>query len=309
MTAAYTPQVLRAVVDRALAEDAPFGDLTSEAFVPATARARAVVRAREACVVACGDVVAAVMTACSDPASPAGAVRVTDVVPDGERLAPGDVLAVVEGPARAVLRGERVALNLLARAVAVATRTAAYVAAVGDAVSASGRPVRVVDTRKTTPGLRALEKHAVTCGGGSNHRYSLSDAVMVKDNHLAALLGADGEVTSALRAAAARLPHTAHLEVEVDRLDQIEPVLASGVVGTLMLDNFSLEDLRAGAALVAGRALVEASGGVTLETIGAIARTGVDLVSVGALTHGAGSVDLGLDMELATSTAAADPRP
>ncbi|GMA32016.1 carboxylating nicotinate-nucleotide diphosphorylase [Litorihabitans aurantiacus] len=290
-----TAAAIDAVVRLALAEDAPHGDLTAAAFVPAAARADAVVRAREAGVMACGDVVAAVMRAV-DPA-----VCVTEVLPDGEAFAPGDVLARIAGPARAVLTGERVMLNLLARMVAVATRTAAYVAEVDGALSARGRVVRVVDTRKTTPGLRALEKHAVVCGGGHNHRFSLSDAVMVKDNHLTTHPA--GEITRALREAADRLPHTTHLEVEVDRLDQVEPVLASGVVGTIMLDNFSLEDLRAGVAQVAGRALVEASGGVTLASIGAIARTGVDLVSVGALTHGAGSVDLGLDIDVTSPTA------
>ncbi|PWD50230.1 nicotinate-nucleotide diphosphorylase (carboxylating) [Serinibacter arcticus] len=286
-----TTQALDAVVALALAEDAPFGDVTGEVFVPATAVASAQVRAREAGVMACGDVVAAVMRAV-DPA-----VVVSAVVPDGEAFAPGDALAEISGPARAVLRGERVLLNLLARTVAVATRTRQHVDAVDGAVSAAtGRPVRVVDTRKTTPGLRALEKHAVTCGGGHNHRYSLSDAVMVKDNHLTTV-PAD-ELTDALRAAAARLPHTTHIEVEVDRLDQIEPVLSSGVVGTIMLDNFGLSDLRTGVAQVAGRALVEASGGVTLASIGEIARTGVDLVSVGALTHGAGAIDLGLDIAI-----------
>lgn len=290
-----TRQALDAVVTLALLEDAPHGDLTGEAFVPASARARAVVRAREAGVMACGDVVAAVMRAVDLD------VVVSDVVPDGAAFVPGDVLAVIEGPARAVLRGERTALNLLARMVAVATRTRGFVAEVDGARSASGLPVRVVDTRKTTPGLRALEKHAVACGGGHNHRFSLSDAVMVKDNHLTTHAAHD--VTAALRTAAERLPHTTHIEVEVDRLDQIEPVLASGVVGTIMLDNFSLADLAAGVAQVAGRALVEASGGVTLATVGAIARTGVDLVSVGALTHGAGSVDLGLDIDVSDAGA------
>ena len=168
----------------------------------------------------------------------------------------------------------------------IATLTAAYVAAAGPGV-------RVVDTRKTTPGLRAVERHAVRCGGGHNHRFSLSDAVMAKDNHLALV----DDVTAAIRAARARLPHTTHLEVEVDRLDQIEPVLAGGV-DTIMLDNFALEDLRKGVEVVAGRALVEASGGVDLDTIGAIAGTGVDVVSVGALTHSVRNLDLGLDVRL-----------
>lgn len=290
-----TSAALDAVVTLALLEDAPAGDLTGEAFVPADARADAVVRAREPGVMACGAVVAAVMAAV-DPE-----VRVSDVLPDGKAFAAGALLARIEGPARAVFRGERVVLNLLARMIAVATRTRTYVAEVDGAVSATGRPVRVVDTRKTTPGLRALEKHAVVCGGGHNHRFSLSDAVMVKDNHLTT--HPFDSIAEALREAADRLPHTVHIEVEVDRLDQIEPVLASGVVDTIMLDNFSLDDLRAGVARVNGRALVEASGGVTLASIGAIARTGVDLVSVGALTHGAGSVDLGLDIDVSGTVA------
>lgn len=288
---------LRAIVEAALAEDAPWGDLTSEAFVPASAVATAQVRAREAGVMAGGDVIALTLLALDENAS------VNGLLPDGAWFSPSDVLATITGSARAVLRAERVLLNLLARTIAVATRTRAYVDAVGDAVSVAGRPVRVVDTRKTTPGLRALEKHAVTCGGGYNHRYSLSDAVMVKDNHLTTVT----DVTAALRAAAQRLPHTTHIEVEVDRLEQIEPVLASGVVGTIMLDNFALADLRAGVDAVAGRALIEASGGVNLTTIGAIAQTGVDLISVGALTHGVASVDIGLDIDIAAPVEVESP--
>src|SRR5699024_10635451 len=157
---------------------------------------------------------------------------------------------------------------------------------------------RIVDTRKTTPGLRALERHAVRCGGGFNHRFSLSDAVMAKDNHLALL----GDVTEAIHAARATLPHTTHLEVEVDRIDQIEPVLAGGV-DTIMLDNFSLEDLRAGVRMVAGRAIVEASGGIELDTVAEVAATGVDVISVGALTHSVRSLDLGLDMRVSPAEA------
>ncbi|MCT1760069.1 carboxylating nicotinate-nucleotide diphosphorylase, partial [Micrococcus luteus] len=199
------------------------------------------------------------------------------------------------GPARSVLRAERVALNLVQRLSGIATTTAAHVAA----ARAGGGHARVVDTRKTTPGLRVLERQAVRDGGGHNHRSSLSDAVMLKDNHLAALgfggAGDPGEaLTAALRAGMARLPHTTHVEVEVDRLEQIPAVLAAGV-GTIMLDNFSPAELRAGVELVAGRAVVEASGGVSVETIGAIAATGVDVISVGALTHTVRSLDLGLD--------------
>src|SRR6185437_10670535 len=155
-----------------------------------------------------------------------------------------------------------------------------------------GTKARIVDTRKTTPGLRLLERYAVRCGGGHNHRFSLSDAVLAKDNHLAALqTSTANDLTGRLRAAFARLPHTTHKEVEVDSLEQIAPVLAAGV-DTIMLDNFTLEDLRAGVAQIAGRALIEASGGISLERVREIADTGVDLISVGALTHSVRSIDL-----------------
>ncbi|WP_293784957.1 carboxylating nicotinate-nucleotide diphosphorylase [uncultured Aeromicrobium sp.] len=267
------------IVGLALEEDAPFGDLTSQVFIPAQTIARAELVAREPGVFSGGEVFAVAMTALDD------AVEVRRLRGEAERFAAGDVLASVEGPARSILRAERVALNLTQRMSGIATLTARYVAAV------AGTRARVVDTRKTTPGLRALERHAVRCGGGHNHRFSLSDAVMAKDNHLALV----EDITVAIRDARAGLPHTTHIEVEVDRLDQIEPVLEAGV-DTIMLDNFSLEDLRRGVALVAGRAIVEASGGVTLDTVGDIARTGVDVISVGALTHGVRALDLGLDI-------------
>ncbi|MGQ2911849.1 carboxylating nicotinate-nucleotide diphosphorylase [Aeromicrobium sp.] len=269
------------VVDMALAEDAPFGDVTSQVFVPAEAVARGSVVAREPGVLAGTDVLRQTFTTV-DPG-----VHVEVLMADGERFAAGDVLARVQGPARAVLQAERVALNLVQRMSGIATLTARYVEAV------AGTDVRVVDTRKTTPGLRALERHAVRCGGGHNHRFSLSDAVMAKDNHLALV----PDVTAAVRAARATLPHTMHVEVEVDRLDQVEAVLAGGV-DTIMLDNFTLDELREGVALVAGRAIVEASGGITLETIGEVARTGVDVISVGALTHSVRALDLGLDLDV-----------
>jgi nicotinate-nucleotide pyrophosphorylase (carboxylating) len=271
---------IRRVIDMALDEDAPHGDLTSEVFVPHDAVATADLAAREPGVFSGGDVLRIAMTAV-DPS-----VEVGVLVADGDAFAAGARLATVRGPARAVLRSERIALNLVQRMCGIATLTAAYVAAAGPGV-------RVADTRKTTPGLRALERHAVRCGGGHNHRFSLSDAVMAKDNHLALV----DDVTEAIRSARARLPHTTHLEVEVDRIDQIEPVLAGGV-DTIMLDNFDLEDLRKGVEVVDGRALVEASGGVSLETIGAIAGTGVDVISVGALTHSVRNLDLGLDVRL-----------
>jgi len=271
---------IQRVVDLALDEDAPFGDLTSQTLVPETAVARADLVAREPGVFAGAEVFEVAMTTL-DPS-----VKVTLDASDGDRFDTGAVLARVEGPARAVLQAERVALNLVQRMTGIATLTAAYVEAV------SGTGARVVDTRKTTPGLRALERHAVRCGGGHNHRYSLSDAVMAKDNHLAVI----PDLTAALRQAKADLPHTTHIEVEVDRLEQLEAVLESGAAGTIMLDNFSLDDLRTGVVTIAGRALVEASGGITLDTIAEVARTGVDVISVGALTHSVRALDLGLDI-------------
>lgn len=270
------------VVDLALEEDAPFGDLTSRAFIPAAASATADLVAREPGVLAGAEVFSIAMTRRDY------AVKVTDALADGSTFKAGDVLASVSGPARTVLQAERVALNLIQRMSGIATLTAQYVAAV------ASTKARVVDTRKTTPGLRALERHAVVCGGGYNHRFSLSDAVMVKDNHLALV----DDVTEAIKAAAASLPHTTHIEVEVDRLDQIEPVLASGAVGTIMLDNFSLDELRAGVEMIGDRAIVEASGGVTLDTIADIAATGVDVISVGAITHSVRALDLALDVRV-----------
>ena len=277
-----TETAIEAVVFAALEEDAPWGDITSELFVPVEATATAELNAREPGVLSGGAVIIATFAAVSAD------VTVELQLNDGDRFEAGDIIAIISGPARAVLRGERVALNLSQRMSGIATLTAQFVALV------SGTSARVVDTRKTTPGLRALERHAVRSGGGHNHRFSLSDAVLAKDNHLALQ---SGSITDVIRAARAQLGHTTHLEVEVDRLEQIEPVLAGGV-DTIILDNFSLDDLRTGVALVAGRALVEASGGVNLDTVQAIAQSGVDLISVGALTHSVRALDLGLDIRV-----------
>jgi nicotinate-nucleotide pyrophosphorylase (carboxylating) len=276
------------VVRMALLEDAPWGDLTSQTLIPASARMTAELVAREPGIFCGGQIFAAAMSL-TDPAT-----KTDLLVDEGAAFATGDILATAIGPARAVLQAERVALNFVQRLSGIATMTSRYVAEV------AGTSARVVDTRKTTPGLRLFERYAVRCGGGHNHRFSLSDAVMAKDNHLAVLTD-DGRrnLTEALGAAKASLPHTAHFEVEVDRPDQIEAVLAAGV-DTIMLDNFTLEQLREGVKQIAGRALVEASGTVRLETIGAIARTGVDIISVGALTHSVRSLDLGLDTRSTT---------
>lgn len=276
---------IEAAVRAALVEDAPWGDLTSQGLFSEAARASASLVPREPGVFSGGAVFRAAFELLD------AGVTVTDVVADGTRFEPGGVLARVEGPARSVLQSERVALNFVQRMSGTATLTSRFV----DAVAGTG--ARVVDTRKTTPGLRAFEKHAVVSGGGHNHRHSLSDAVMVKDNHLAVVTNGGTSVADALRALRARLPHTTHVEVEVDRLDQIEEVLAGGA-DTVMLDNFSLEDLRRGVDLIAGRATVEASGTVSLETVRAIAGTGVDVISVGALTHSARALDLGLDVRV-----------
>lgn len=280
-----TAATLTRVVAAALEEDAPWGDLTSEALIPADATATADLVAREPGVFSGGTVFTAAF-ALTDPD-----VTVDLHVGDGDAFETGDVLASVSGSARSILTAERVALNFTQRMSGIATVTAEYVRAVAQT------PVRIADTRKTTPGLRAFERHAVACGGGSNHRYSLSDAVMAKDNHLAVLTRSGVDTATALRAAIARLPHTAHVVVEVDRLDQIPAVLEGGA-HTVLLDNFTLDDLRAGVTMIDGRATVEASGGVNLDTVAAIAATGVDVISVGALTHSARALDLGLDLRI-----------
>lgn len=280
-----TRATLTRVVGAALEEDAPWGDLTSTTLLPAEATATADLVAREPGVFSGGTVFAAAFALTDDE-------LIVDVhVGDGDEFAAGDVLASVSGSARSILTAERVALNFAQRMSGIASLTAAYVSAI------EGTAARIADTRKTTPGLRAFERHAVESGGGRNHRYSLSDAVMAKDNHLAVLTRSGLDLATALRQALSRLPHTTHVVVEVDRLDQIPAVLDGGA-HTVLLDNFSLDDLRAGVALIDGRATVEASGGVNLDTVGDIARTGVDVISVGALTHSARALDLGLDLRI-----------
>ena len=276
-----TSETIRTAVAAALREDAPWGDITAEAAIPAEATLRVAVVAREPGIVAGGAVIEEVFRQVS--------VAVAELAPEGTRFVAGERLAVVEGPARAILTAERTALNFAQRMSAIATLTARFVELAG--------PARIADTRKTTPGLRAFEKHAVRVGGGTNHRFGLSDAVMVKDNHLAALGVAQAsatELTAALRGLRERVGHTTSIIVEVDRLDQVEAVVNAGV-DTILLDNFTLADVRAAVELIAGRVTVEASGNVNLETVAEIAATGVDVISVGAITHSAGVLDLGLD--------------
>jgi nicotinate-nucleotide pyrophosphorylase (carboxylating) len=281
-----SPQVIAEAVRRALAEDAPWGDITSERLIPADARLSAKLVAREPGVLSGMAVFSAAM-ALTDSAT-----EVQQVLADGARFERGTVLATVDGAARPVLTAERVALNFVQRMSGIATMTGSFVAAV------AGTKARIVDTRKTTPGLRLFERYAVRCGGGNNHRFSLSDAMLAKDNHLAVLTrNGERDLTDALREVRRALPHTTHLEVEVDRPDQIAAVLDAGV-DTIMLDNFTLDQMRAAVQQIAGRALVEASGSVKLDAVRAIAETGVDIISVGALTHSARALDLGLDAQI-----------
>ncbi len=275
--------LIEPVVRAALAEDlGRAGDVTGQACIPEGARMRAVVGARKPGVLAGIDCVRlAVLT--MDPKATVD-IRVSD----GEAFAAGAVLAEIEGDARALLAAERTALNLLQRLCGVATLTRDYVRAV------EGTGARIADTRKTTPGLRALEKHAVLCGGGTNHRFGLDDAILIKDNHVAVC----GGVSEAIAAARAAVGHLMKVEVEIDGLDQLGAALA-GRPDVIMLDNFSLDDLRTAVARTAaspfGKVLLEASGGVNLTTVRAIAETGVDVISVGALTHSAPALDVGLD--------------
>jgi len=269
------------IVRAALAEDFGLGgDLTSEATVPANTRSEGALVARQAGVLAGLD--AALEAFRILDANAAFEVEVRD----GERIGPGTTIARIVCDARALLGAERTALNLLSHLSGIASATARYVAAAGDRAAIS-------ETRKTLPGLRALQKYAVRAGGGANHRFRLDDAILIKDNHIAL---ADG-VAAALDGAHARAGHLVKIEIEVDTLAQLDEVLAhkSGA-DVILLDNFSLEDLREAVRRTRGLALLEASGGVSLETVAAIAETGVDVISVGALTHSVTALDIGLDI-------------
>jgi nicotinate-nucleotide pyrophosphorylase (carboxylating) len=271
--------LIEPVVRAALAEDlGRAGDITSAACIPLGTRMRARFAARKAGTIAGLDCVRLAIAALDPTAD------YRQIASDGQAVADGAVLAEVEADARALLSAERVALNLLGRLSGVASLTAAYVQAV------EGTGAKIVCTRKTTPLLRTLEKYAVRCGGGVNHRFGLDDAILIKDNHVAAC----GGVGPALRRAKAAAGHLIKIEIEVDTLAQLDEALPYGP-DVVLLDNFSLADLRTAVARAKGRAVLEASGGVTLETVRAIAETGVDVISSGALTHSAPSLDVGLD--------------
>ena len=288
MTRTLPDLLIEPVVRMALAEDlGRTGDVTAQACIPEDARFSAVFSARQAGVMAGGAVVRIAVHALDPQAT------VTVKVADGEAFEAGTVLVAVEANARALLAAERTALNLLGRMCGIATLTRTYVQAV------AGTKARIADTRKTTPGLRALEKHAVACGGGLNHRFGLDDAILIKDNHVAVC----GGVEPAMRAARAMAGHLMKVELEVDGLDQLDQALAlieQGVApDVIMLDNFTNDMLRQAVARVAarapGRVVLEASGGVNLGTVRGIAETGVDVISVGALTHSVSVLDIGLD--------------
>ena len=276
------PHMVAGAVEAALAEDlGRAGDITTAATIPASANAEAVIAARKPGVIA-GLPLAEAAFRALDPS-----VRFDAVVADGTRVSPGDVVARMSGPARPILSAERVALNYLGHLSGIATAAAAF----SDLVSHTR--AKIADTRKTTPGLRVFEKYAVRCGGGVNHRFGLDDAVLIKDNHIAVA----GGIGPALRAAKAASGHLVKVEIEVDTLDQLDEVLAEGA-DAVLLDNMTPDVLAEAVRRIGGRMIAEASGGVTLDTVMAIAESGVDIISTGWITHSAPVLDLGLDIEI-----------
>jgi nicotinate-nucleotide pyrophosphorylase (carboxylating) len=278
------PDEIRRTVQLALAEDIGDGDVTTLATVPENAALTVAMRAREFLVVAGLPLAEAAFRELSPN------VRIELLARDGHRAKAGEDLLRISGPARAILTAERVALNFVQRLSGIATLTAQFVDAI------QGTHAQILDTRKTTPGLRRLEKYAVACGGGVNHRFGLSDMVLIKDNHLAALRGAEpNAVAAAVKQARAKYPQL-KIEVEADTLEQVAQGVAAGA-DFVLLDNMTLVQLRLAVQKCKGHSKTEASGGVNLSTVRAIAETGVDFISVGAITHSARAVDIGLDFE------------
>ncbi len=279
MTHKLADVLIEPLVRAALAEDlGRGGDITSNAVVPPDARARVVMGARKEGRI-CGLDLAELAFRLID-----GTLKITRLKPEGSDVRKGDAVLEVEGNARSILAGERVALNFVGRMSGIATLTRNMQQAVGN------HKARIAATRKTTPNLRVVEKYAVVVGGGAPHRYGLDDAMMIKDNHIAMA----GGITAALKRARQSAGHTDKIEIEVDNLEQLKEVLETGA-DIIMLDNMSTPDMEAAVKLIAGRALVEASGNVTLDRIPEIASTGVDMISSGALTHSAPNFDVGLD--------------
>lgn len=276
------PSLLDKIIDQALAEDLHAGDLTTEATVDASLFASATAIAREPLVVSGGQVFTRVFQR-FDPE-----VVVSEMVAEGERVKRGAALWRARGKARSLLAAERIALNFAQRMSGIATLARIYV----DALP-KGSQTRIADTRKTTPGLRMLERHAVRVGGAHNHRNDLSSAVLIKDNHIIAA----GGIEAAISKAKSFAPHTTRIEIEVENLADLDRALSAGA-DIVMLDNFPLDDMREAVKRAKGKATLEASGGITLERIAEIADTGVDIISVGALTHSAPSADIALDLSL-----------
>lgn len=273
------PTIVEKIVRRALSEDIDRGDLTTEACVSRTVMGAAVLHAREPLVM-CGLPIVEEVYAQVD-----ALVDVDPHVDDGDSIESGAAVATISGPATSILLGERVALNFVQRLTGVSTMTRRFVDALPQGSSA-----RITDTRKTTPGLRALERYAVRCGGGYNHREDLGAAVLIKDNHIAAA----GGIRQAIERAKVRAPHTCRIECEVDTRAQLDEALAAGA-DIVMLDNFDDAQVREAVHVIAGNAIIEVSGGITLARVAALGAMGVDVISVGALTHSSPSCDLGLD--------------
>lgn len=270
---------LRKTLQTFLAEDIGLGDVTSESIFSTSERGAAKLVARESFVVAGAETVAGEVFHVQNPQ-----IALEQIVMDGTVVEKGDTILCVRGPIVDLLKAERVALNLLQRLSGIATFTSKFVKAIDK------YPARIVDTRKTTPGLRMLEKYAVQVGGGSNHRYNLADGVLIKDNHIAAC----GSITAAVERVRKSVPHTLRIEVETDTLEQVKECLACGA-DIIMLDNMSPSQMSEAIAMIGSRAIVEASGGIDLVTVKEVAATGVDIISCGALTHSAPSCDIGMD--------------
>jgi nicotinate-nucleotide pyrophosphorylase (carboxylating) len=279
-----TAEEIRRAVKNALAEDIGGGDATTSAIVPENLMARAVMCAREPLVVAGTGFAETAFRELSPK------IKIKKLSRDGQRIAAGKNLLKISGPARAILSAERVGLNFTQRLSGIATLTSQFVEAV------RGTNAKILDTRKTTPGWRRFEKYAVTCGGGTNHRLGLFDMILIKDNHLAALRNEKPDAIAAAVSRARKKFSKLKIEVEADTLKQVEQALAAGA-DFILLDNMNLKQLQQAVKIVKGRAKTEASGGVNLKTVRAIAGTGVDFISVGALTHSARAVDIGLDFE------------
>lgn len=275
---------IRAAVKKALAEDIGSGDATTLAMVPPGLNVRAVMRARESLVVAGLDFAGTAFHQLSRK------IKIEPCARDGEEVAPGRNLLRISGPAHAILTAERVALNFVQRLSGIATLTARFVREV------KGTEAKILDTRKTTPGWRLFEKYAVTCGGGKNHRLGLYDMVLVKDNHLAALRHEKPNAVAAAIGLARKKFPALPVEVEADNLAQVKHAADAGA-DMILLDNMDLKRLRLAVKIIDGRAKTEASGGIHLKNVHAVAKTGVDFISVGALTHSARAVDIGLDFE------------